>query len=577
MQQLAKYLLIVFGLWPWFVQGQEVAFYASLNAWEVVAGSYFEVRFTLENASGKDFSAPDFEGLNVVSGPAQSSQISIVNGQRSQKLSYGYTLMAKKPGRYSIGPASIRVGNKSLKTKEVLIEVLPASTTTGKADSGKDFFVLAELSDSIAFPGQQVLLRYVLYTTRQIRGYNFLSFPSFDGFYSQEIDVREGSEIRVIDGREYQSQPLKTIALFPQRLGDLAVEAVQISLGLVSRGDPFSFFGSSRNVPVTSNSAMVRVIPLPDGAPESFKGAIGNYKMETSINSRTVTTDDALNLKVSIQGNGLAKFIEAPDLDLGTRFEVYDPRVVEEKVFVSNDDVISRKVFEYLVVPMETGRQNIQVAFSYFDTDSNLYQTLNSPMYTIDVSAGKEQKSHLTPEQMLEKYQLRPPDMHTGMHKGNNWFFGSFTFWILLALLAATMPVLYGIKWYQVQQGKIDPLVIKRSRAMAEARKRLSLAAECQQRKEIQPFYKAISDALQKYVADKFSVETKDFTRDHVRGLLGKKEVDPLVVERYLSLLERCERALFSGSTQDASQEIYDESAGLIRDLETILDKKPRK
>ena len=560
------------------LKAQAPTFQASLNAREVLAGGYFEVSFTLENGKGSDFSAPDFGTLQVVAGPSQSSQISIINGVRSQKLMYGYTLLAARPGTYTIGPASIRVGKDILKTRAITIKVLPAGTQGSKRASGEDIFVRAELSDTLAYPGQQLLLSYVLYFSRsQVRGYDFLRFPVLDGFHAEEVNTRQGMEIRVIDGREYQSTTIRSIAIFPQKLGRLFIEEAQVSLSVLGRNDPFTFFGSSKAIPVITNSLSVEVVPLPDGAPATFRGAIGKFEMQSSINSRSVTTDDAITLKVSIQGTGLARFIEAPELDGGNDFEVYDPRVVDEQVYATQQDVSSRKSFEYLLVPLNPGRKKLQVAFSYFDTDSLKYVTLNSPRYTIEVGQGREKGRNLSPEELLEKYQLRPPSVSTGISRADNGFFGSAGWWILMGMILLAIPVVAGVKGYQRKQGRIDPAQRRKTRAMATARKRLAVANQALDAADARTFYKALSDALQKYVADKFSIQTKDFTRERVRQILIDQELDAASADKYLGLLDRCEQALFSGFSNAVRTEFYEESVSIITELEQSLEKSGRK
>jgi len=343
-------------------------FYAKTNAKEVIAGSYFEVEYVLENVSGSDFRAPDFKGFQVISGPNRSSQISISNGRRSQKTGYSFTLAALNEGDYTIDPASIRVKRKIQKTESLRIKVVKGRSS-GSVQEGQmeDVFVRAEISDSIAYPGQQVMLQYVLYTSKSISSYNFLSFPDLSGFYTQDIGINRRANRKVIDGVEYRTQALKKVAIFPQKLGEMTIDAAQLSLGSSRRDDPFNFFGPAKQFAVSSNQVVLKVIPLPENAPESFNGAIGKYRIQTNLNNRNITTDDATSLNLKISGTGLSKFIEAPSLDFDGKFDVYDPRVLNESNRVVNDDVISEKTFEYLLVPNEPGPQKVEVEFTNYN------------------------------------------------------------------------------------------------------------------------------------------------------------------------------------------------------------------
>ena len=98
---------------------QEAEFYAQADAQQIIAGNYFEVTFTLENAKGDSFSAPSFAGFEVLSGPSRSTQMSIINGRTSQKMSFSYGLTIVNPGKQRIGSATIRANGKTYKSQPI--------------------------------------------------------------------------------------------------------------------------------------------------------------------------------------------------------------------------------------------------------------------------------------------------------------------------------------------------------------------------------------------------------------------------------------------------------------------------
>ena len=106
-------------------QAQEPAFKVSINVDSVLMGNRFEVSFTLENAQGQTFRAPDFNNFQVVSGPNQSSSFSMVNGTVSQSLTYSYYLEPKEVGSYYIEEASIDIDGETLYTLPLEVWVLP--------------------------------------------------------------------------------------------------------------------------------------------------------------------------------------------------------------------------------------------------------------------------------------------------------------------------------------------------------------------------------------------------------------------------------------------------------------------
>lgn len=100
-------------------------FTVEISTDSILLGNYFQVKFTLENASGEHFQAPVFEGFQIVSGPNTSSSISIVNGEVSQMASYTFYLQPNDIGNYYIQPASIQVEENVLETIPLQVIVVP--------------------------------------------------------------------------------------------------------------------------------------------------------------------------------------------------------------------------------------------------------------------------------------------------------------------------------------------------------------------------------------------------------------------------------------------------------------------
>src|SRR5437868_3547037 len=101
-------------------------FSASTSNSTVAVGDQFQVTFTL-NGNGSNFHAPTFAEFNTLGGPSQSTNMSFVNGNVSQSISYTYVLQAVKEGTFTIGPASIESGGKKLQSNALTITVVKGS------------------------------------------------------------------------------------------------------------------------------------------------------------------------------------------------------------------------------------------------------------------------------------------------------------------------------------------------------------------------------------------------------------------------------------------------------------------
>lgn len=104
------------------IQGQSVDFTVSVSNDTLLLGNYLEVKFEINNGNGK-FTAPDFAGWNVVSGPNTASSYSIINGEVNQSSSYTYYLEAPNDGEFIIDAAKLKTAEKEYKTPIVKIVV----------------------------------------------------------------------------------------------------------------------------------------------------------------------------------------------------------------------------------------------------------------------------------------------------------------------------------------------------------------------------------------------------------------------------------------------------------------------
>ncbi len=548
---------------------QQVKFYATINAKEVFTDSYFSVKFTIENSEGNSFTPPDFYPFKVVSGPGTSSEVSIINGIRSSKKSYSYTLIAKKPGVYTIEPAKITIGGQVYKSNTLKIKVRKRDKSKNPGnDKGEKFFVKAELSDSIAFPGQELIIKYKVYTSVNISNYRFANESEYDGFIARELNVDQSQERTIIGDKEYVVYTLKTIALFPQKTGLIEINPANIVISVPDARSRNVFFRSSKSYSALTNGLSVNVLPLPPKPGEDVSDNVGKFYIKAKIRKHRITTDDALPLTIQIDGNGLGKFIEAPAISNELQdFEVYDPKLMSQKEYIMDGQLYSRKIFEYLLVPNKTGKYNLKISYTYFDTDSAKYITIYAYPGILQVLKGKN-TDLADRSKILEKYKLKPLKEDIALDRIGKPFFNSVLYWILLGAIFIMIPLMYYYRLYLVKQGNIDIAVIKRKKAAKEALIRLNRAQELMGQGEAKGFYKEISDALLKFVADKLDIPNIELNKDNVKSKLLSLGVSELKSEEYIELLQECDVALYAGSLNENMKSVYEKTKDLITDLE---------
>ncbi len=562
------------------LSAQEVNFYAEADARQIVVGNYFEVSFVLENAQGEYFQPPEFEPFELLSGPSRSTQMSIINGRRSQKMTFSYGLTINEAGKHTLGSATVTVNGKTYKTDPISIEALQGSRPTAQgatsqgqgADDTGEFIIEAELSQDTGYIGQQITLRYVLYTTQDVRSYNFLNTPNFDGFYAQEIQNYRGRPERVVkDGVQYVRRVIKVIALFPQQKGTFELSPANVNLGVATRRSSSSFFFNSNLKPVrlASNAVELYITDLPRGAPASFAGAVGDFFMGSAIDKQSITKDDAVTLTYQIKGDGDGKMLKAPDQPYSDLFDIYDPNLLAEESKVVGDRIETTKTYEYLLLPKKEGKLSFRPELSYYNVDSNKYETIQGQLYTINVapSTGRQ-----TADLADREVTLPPPATSTKLRSRDSFFFQSVPYWIANGALGLGLIGLLVAKQVKTKQDSIDPSIKKHNKAKKLAIAKLATAKSAWTAGDTKEFYIQLRKGLLEYLSSKTYQDSAQMSKDDIKALLSENGLSDLEFD-IMDIMTKGEMAIYANMSSGTEGEIYDKALNLIEKIESTLKK----
>ena len=309
----------------------------------------FKVSFIINDDNPKNFIAPTFQDVNILSGPnvMRSSSVKIINGKReaTTTTTYTYFLQSINTGIITIPPAKVRANDRTYYTKAVNIKVEkdPSLQTRAKNDpnynpykhadrpkvktlDSKSVFVKAIPSKTKAVVGEEIIVSYKLYTLVPISEYQVDKFPSSQGFWVEELDnqTKPSLEKEIIDGKLYQVATLRQVLVYPQKTGKLKIAPMSIEvLAHIETGetrnerhltgdpiidaffnDPF-FSRPSRvietvNKKLKTNSLEIDVKQLPTSN-NNFSGAVGQFTIETKIDTTQCKTNEAITLTYTIK------------------------------------------------------------------------------------------------------------------------------------------------------------------------------------------------------------------------------------------------------------------------------------
>ena len=551
------------------------------------------------------FNPPQLKDFDVLAGPSTSTMTStqIINGKRtdSYQVSYTYILQARSVGTFSIPSASAVIGGKTYHTNPVSVEVVKgdannsgnSSGATSQKSSGTissdDIFMKMSVSKGKVVKGESLLATLKLYTKVPIGGFENVKFPTFNGFWSQEVDTPSNIEFtrETVNGKIYNAAVLRKYMLIPQQTGNLVIDPsemtclVQVRASSGGSRSMFDdFFDSYQTIKrkLTAPSIHVNVSPLPSGAPASFAGGVGEFQLSARLTKDTINANEAVSLEVSVSGSGNLNLVEAPKITFPADFEVYDTKI-NDNTSKSGRGTSGTKVFEYPLIPRGAGVFELgPVVFSYFDIGAKKYKTLTSEKLTLRVGQaveGSENSSASLP-MGVNKQSVKSigSDVRyirsglSGLVRGNSFFFGSVTFFALIVLIAASYILMDKFLSKRIERNR-DIAGVKNRRANKVARARLKNAESLMKQNMYSAFFEELHRAILGYCSDKLNLSLADLSREKIASSLEEKSVSKEHSEELLALIEVCEYARYAPD-QDKPEmgQNYQRAIKLISDLE---------
>ena len=527
---------------------------------------------------------------------SQSSSFQIINGQSSQSVSFSYlfVLRAKKEGKFTINPASVTVNGASYTSNGVTIEVVKGSakpsgggvdqpTSTPGSVPGSDLFVKVITDRRSVYKGDHLMATIKIYSKVNLNGFEDISLPSFEGFWSQDIEMPQQISLQreSYNGEIYNVGTLKKTLLFPQQTGNITIGKVKIDCVVQQRvRQPKSFFDdffdnfANVKATVTSDPVTITVNPLPASTAD-FSGAVGRFDLRSSITSTNVKENDAITLRIDVTGNGNIKLINAPKLKLPADFEIYDPKTTSN-YNVTTDGLNGNISFEYLFLPRFAGDYTIPpVNFVYFDAGAGKYATKSSQEFKIHVAKGDgtqsgNVRSAVTKEDV--KYlgkDIRFIKQGTVVLQPKGYiFFGSFGFYLIYLIGAIGLLALYFFYQQRIRE-YANVARMRNKKASKVALKRLKEANGYLTANSSEKFYEAVTRAFWGYLSDKLTIPVAELTKERASASLTDHKASENLVARFIQILDTCDFARFAPAESNAKMhEVYDEACDVMSLME---------
>lgn len=607
---MRKIIFLLFTiLAAWQVKAADKVRFVAEAADVVVSGDQVRLVFTVNSQDIKDFRAPSIKGFDVLMGPSRSQQssIQIINGKRTSNSStaFTYILLAGSPGTYTIPAASVEVNGEKVFSNAISIKVLPQDQNSGNSGnngggsasssrsqaagsriSANDLFITATASKTTVHEQEAILLTYKVYTVvnlRQLYG----KMPDLKGFHTQEVELPQQKTFTLehYKGRNYNTTVWSQYVLFPQQTGKLEIPSITFD-GVVAQqtvsDDPFdAFFNGGGYVEVkkkiTTPKVVINVQPLP-AKPAGFSGAVGEFKLASSINVTDVKTNDAVTIKLTLSGTGNMKLIGTPEVKFPQDFEIYDPKVTDDYK-LTNSGLTGTKTFEYLAIPRHAGNFTIPaVEFTYFDLKSNSYKTLKTEAYNLKVAKGQGNADQVISDfTNKESVKMLGKDIRfiklgdSSLRPKGDFFFGTVGYY-LCYLIPLLLFVVFAVIYRQKALENANVAKVKTKKANKVATRRMKLAGKLLAENKKNEFYDEVLKALWGYISDKLSIPVSQLSKDNIEAELTNYGVQEALIAEFIGVLNECEYARYApGNENEAMDKVYSASVEVISKMENSI------
>lgn len=553
-------LLVFLCGWAAYSASQnDVDFVATASQTKVRIDKNFEVVFLLKNTNGREFTPPDFRGFDVLSGPNSSNKVQIVNGQVYKETGFGYILRPTREGKFTIGSASIVVAGKTLKSKPLEITIIGSGATSDNAH-GQALFVKAVPEKEEIYIGEQITLDYKLFTTVTVERHQFRNEPDYPGFFAEELfRFQPPTETEIINGQLYTTKILRRLSLFALQTGEHLLDVAQFNFVVVD--NPYLFFNRNvRSIQYQTEPVRIRVLPLPEGAPPSFSGAVGAFDFQYEISSTKVAVGDAVSLSYFITGDGDFRRIKSPGLTISDSIEVYPPRIVQEQ---QNNQTQSRervtRVVEYLLFPKHAGNYKIQPEFGYFDPEEKTYRIIKAEPFILEVKSGTGISDQMPLITELPGTSILPVKYGRIGTTERSKFAFSVLFWILLGapvvflfFIFYSSKILAILKFTRKKISLHDTAFLNAVRELDAARHYLDEPVN------YPAFYDGLARAIKGYLSLVLKIDHSHLSRQNISDSLRKHKAQEQLINQINSILQTAELTLYAGlDTTDRVLDTY--------------------
>lgn len=343
------------------------------------------------------FQLPDLSKFTIIgSGSVTNTLIDpATNTLVTQKVSR-IALEPKKKGKIKIGSVLVTVNNKIYKTEPFDVNIKDIIERRSLASNmSSEMYLNMEIEDREVYQDQATVAVLRVYSKNMdnFRKVKDVRLPHQDNINVHPISFSK-SEIDPSGAGNMASQIVAVFMVFPNESGYVDVPSVSASVS--------SYANKNK---IVSNKVKLNVKKLPEGSPEYFKNAVGNFTVNVYNASKDkIEVEKPINVIVKVSGEGnlpdmyLPKIISSPD------YEVFAPKITS-KVAPGTTGMKGEIFAHYVVIPKKAGPISIQTEqFAFFDPASREYVDLGQKTLALNAFSHDQILESRTTVEKVNEY-----------------------------------------------------------------------------------------------------------------------------------------------------------------------------
>lgn len=304
-------------------------------------------------------------------------------------------LEPKQRGKIRIGSVLVTVNNKIYKTEPFDIFIRDIEKKPIAKNTDNDVYLNMEIEDREVYQNQPTVAVLRVYSKNidNLRKVRHINLPEQEDINVHPINFHKSD----IDPSGYSNMPSQVLAMFivfPNESGYVEVPSVSASVNSYS----------SKNK-IVSNKVKLNVKKLPEGSPECFKDAVGNFKVDVYHESKEkIEAKKPVNVILKVSGEGNLADMHLPKIESSPDYEVFAPKITS-KVVAGIEGMKGYILANYVLIPNKSGQLNIKTEeFAFFNPSEKEYVNLGKETLSLTAFSHDEVLEARTTVEKVNEY-----------------------------------------------------------------------------------------------------------------------------------------------------------------------------